>query len=198
MFSVIRLVAARRLLALAGLVAIGACDGDVTGVPPVGSPNSANGALGTGNPASSDTAQGPSAGEWHLATIRGVVIGINVFATDTTPSAQNVLAGATVEVHKIGLAPTTAAGGDSTSRTFQDLGVVTTVTTDASGRFEYVLRDPIIVKSGQPSPQITYHLTITPPAGSRFAAQSDVQVLFMEQLPATQAAVNYYLFPRKN
>lgn len=198
MLSAIRFVNAGRLLAIVGVVAIGACAGDVTEVQPFGSKDLASGALGSGNPASSDTTRGGSASEWHLATIRGVVLGINGFASDTTTSATTVQAAATVEIHKIGLTPVTSASGDTASMKFQDLGVVATVTTDAAGRFEYVLREPLVVKAGQPSPLTTYHLTITPPASSRFGAESDVQVLFMEQLPASQAAVNYYLFPRKN
>jgi hypothetical protein len=190
--SAIRFANARRLFAIGSVVVLGACAGDVTDVPPVGPSSLANGTLGSGAPAPSDTARGNPSGEWRLATIRGIVIGTDVFSTDTMPSPENTLVGAKVEIHKIGLPP---AGGDSTSRRFQDLGVVATVTTDNAGKFEYVLADPLVVKSGQPSPQITYHLTITPPAGSRFAAQSDVQVFFMEQFPASMTAVNYYLFP---
>jgi hypothetical protein len=185
-------------MALAGVAVISACSGDVTGLPSAGSKNSVNGKPNSENPASSDTTQGGSPGEWHLATIRGVVLGTNGWNTDTTSSAATVISGAKVEIHKIGLKSATSAAGDSASSKFQDLGIVATATTDASGRFEYVLSDPIVVKSGQSSPMTTYHLTITPPAGSPFAAQSDVQVWFMEQFPANQTAVNYYLFPPKH
>ena len=102
---------------------------------------------------------------------------------------------AKVEIHKVGLNSSPAAG-DSASFKLQDLGVVATVTADASGKFEYVLSDPIVVKSGQP-PMITYQLTITPPAGSPLAARSGIQVFFMEQFPASLPAVNYYLFLKK-
>ena len=78
-----------------------------------------------------------------------------------------------------------------------DLGVVATVTTDVSGKFQYVLSEPIVVKSGQPSPMTTYRLTVTPPRGSPFAAQSGIQVFFMEQFPAGTADFSYYLFPPK-
>jgi hypothetical protein len=186
-------VTPRRLLALVGLVAIGACSGDATGIPTL-SPNSASGLSNSGTPAS-DTTLGGSPGEWHLKTIRGIVLGAHSMVNaDTSEFASNPIAGAKVEIHKIDLTPTTSTGGDSASRRFKDLGIVATVTADASGRFQYVLDDPIVVKSGQASPSTTYHLTITPPAGSAFPATSDVQVLFMEQLPASWDAVNYYLF----
>jgi hypothetical protein len=186
--SAIRFVPARRLLALVGVLALGACSDAATGLPSAGSENSASNTPTSGNPGSSDTTQG-APGEWHLATIRGVVLGTH----ETSSSTNTSISGATVEIHKMSI--TAAPPGDSASTRLQDLGVVATLTSDASGGFEYVLSDPIIVKAGQPSPTITYHLTITPPAGSPFAAQSDIQVFFMEQLPATQAAVNYYLYP---
>ena len=68
------------------------------------------------------------------------------------------------------------------------------MTTDAAGKFQYVLSEPIVVKSGQPSPRITYQLSVTPPAGSAFTAQSGIQVFFMEQFPAGTADLPYYLF----
>lgn len=192
MQSAIRFVTARRFLALAGVVAIGACSDAATSPAPAGLKNSANGTPGA------DTTQGTQT-EWHLATIRGVVIGAHVLLTaDSSSAATTPIGGAKVEIHKMALTSTTSTSGDSASMRPQDLGVVATVTADASGRFEYVLSDPIVVKFGQPSPLITYHLTITPPASSPFAAQSDIQVFFMEQFPAGQTAVNYYLYPRQN
>ena len=168
MRSAAHFVMARRLLALAGVVAIGACSNDVAGVTPTGSNNSVTGGPTSGNPASSDTTGGAPQGEWHLATIRGVVVGINAQAGARGDTALGVnpitVSNAKVEIHKVGLNSTSAAG-DTASYRLQDLGVVATVTTDASGKFEYVLSDPIVVKSGQSSPMITYQLTVTPPSG---------------------------------
>jgi hypothetical protein len=127
-------------------------------------------------------------------------VGINAQAGalgDTALGVNSItVPNAKVEIHKVGLNSTSAAG-DTASFTLQDLGVVARVTTDASGKFDYVLSDPIVVKSGQSSPKITYQLTITPPAGSPFAAQSGIQVFFMEQFPAGQPALNYYLHLKK-
>jgi hypothetical protein len=51
------------------------------------------------------------------------------------------------------------------------------------------------VKTGQPSPLVTYRLTISPAAGSPFAARAGVQVYFAEQLPG-DGVFRYYLFRR--
>lgn len=112
----------------------------------------------------------------------------------TSATSAPIIAGAKIEIHKFSLDITAPTAGDSSTVKLQDLGIVATVTSDAAGKFEYVLSDPIIVKTGQPSPKITYRLTITPPAGSPFVAQSGIQVFFMEQLPAGTPAFNYYLF----
>jgi hypothetical protein len=87
------------------------------------------------------------------------------------------------------------AGVDSAKQSLQDLGIVATKTTDAAGRFEYVLDDPIIVKTGQPTPLVTYRLTVHTPAGSAFAGQSGMQVLFAEQLPGDGVSHSYLFHP---
>ena len=189
-------ITARRFLALTSALAISACsdDGGLT------SPDQkllANGA-GIQTSPSDTTASSPS-GEWHLATIRGVLRGVTstsgIASGDTTATSTPTIAGAKVEIHKFSIDVTTATAGDSAAVQLKDLGIVATVTTDGAGKFQYVLGDPIIVKSGEPSPKITYRLSVTPPAGSPFAAQSGIQVFFMEQFPAGTPYLNYYLFP---
>ena len=187
---------ARRFLALTAALAIGACadDGSLT------SPDRkllANNGSPTTPP---DTTAGSPSGEWHLQTIRGVLHGVvssgGLASGDTSSMSTPIIAGAKIEIHKFSLdASATTTSGDSATVHLQDLGVAATVTSDAAGKFEYVLSDPIVVKSGQPSPRITYRLAVTPPAGSPFAARSDIQVFFMEQFPAGTPDLNYYLFP---
>ena len=191
--------AGRHFLALTAALAIGACSNDsgLTSPDPKLSANS-----GTGSQTSpSDTTAGSPSGEWHLKTIRGVLHGVTSSARlasgDTSAMSTPIIAGAKIEIHKFSLDFSNVSPGDSASLKLLDLGVVATVTTDAAGKFQYVLSDPIIVKSGQPSPKITYRLTATPPAGSPFAARSDIQVFFMEQFPAGTPDLAYYLFPPK-
>ena len=188
---------ARRFLALTAALAISACSDD-GGLTSPDQKLSANG--GTGSQTTpSDTTVGSPTGEWHLQTIRGVLRGVTssggLASGDTSSATAPIIAGAKIDIHKVSLDVTGATSGDSASMTLKDLGVVATVTTDAAGKFQYVLSEPIIVKSGQPSPKITYRLTVTPPAGSPFAAQSNIQVFFMEQFPAGAPDFNYYLFP---
>jgi hypothetical protein len=186
-------VTLRAVCAGLAVAAVAACSDDaLTATGPDAAPEAA--AL-NGGP--SDTSVTPPTGEWHLATIRGVVIGVERSSglVDTSDAATTRIAGATIEIHKIDLAGTAGMAGDTTTYQLKDLGVVATVETDAQGRFEYVLSDPIIVKSGEPSPLTTYHLTITPRAGSKFAARSGVQVFFAEQLGGGGASYNYFLFP---
>jgi hypothetical protein len=193
-------ISARRLLVLTAALTIGACS-DQNAAPTSPDPKLvSNSGLVTGAQTTpSDTTAGSPSGEWHLATIRGVLRGIasttGLTSGDTSNVSTPVIAGATIEIHKFSLDATSPTSGDTSAVTFKDLGVVATVTTDASGKFQYVLSEPIVVKTGQPSPRITYRLTATPPAGSPFAARSDIQVFFMEQLPAGTADFNYYLFP---
>ena len=54
--------------------------------------------------------------------------------------------------------------------------------------------EPLIVRTGQPSPNTTYRLTITPPAGSPFAKRSAAQVIFLEQYESMQSIWQYYVF----
>jgi hypothetical protein len=189
---------ARHLLTLTAAVAIAACsdDGGLTSPDQKLIANS-----GTGTQSSpSDTTAGSPNGEWHLATIRGVLRGVTsasgLAAGDSSSATTSIIAGAKIDIHKYSL-DISGTTGDSASMQLKDLGVVATVTTDAQGKFQHVLADPIIVKSGQPSPKITYRLTVTPPAGSPFAAQSGIQVFFMEQFPAGTPDLNYYLYPPK-
>ena len=190
-------IAARRLIVLTAALTIGACSNDA-GLTSPDQRLLSNSGAGSQTPPS-DTAVSSPSGEWHLATIRGVLHGVvgssGLASGDSSSAATPIIAGATIAIHKFSLDVTTATSGDSASVQLADLGVVATVTTDASGKFQYVLGDPIIVKSGQPAPKITYRLTITPPVGSPFAAQSGIQVFFMEQFPAGTPNLNYYLFP---
>jgi hypothetical protein len=126
--------------------------------------------------------------EWRLKTIRGVVLGLasTPGRSDTLQFVQygvpgTAIAGATIEIHKFTLPST-------------DLGIVTTIKSGADGKFEYVISDPLIVRTGQPSPNTTYRLTITPPAGSPFAKRTAAQVIFAEQVPAAQTVWEYYVF----
>lgn len=67
-----------------------------------------------------------------------------------------VIPNATIEIHKISMPST-------------DAGVVATVRSDAEGKFQFVIDQPIIVRTGQTTPSpITYRLTITPSSGSSF------------------------------
>jgi hypothetical protein len=173
-----------RFITLATVVAAVACSRDGVG-PTVGdeSAATANGVGGKG-----DTTVVSTTREWHLKTIRGVVLGLGSAPgrSDTLQFAQygvpgTAIAGATIEIRKFTLPST-------------DLGVVTTITSDAAGKFEYVIGDPLIVRTGQPSPNTTYRLTIRPPAGSPFAKRTAAQVIFAEQFPATQTVWEYYVF----
>ena len=194
-----RSVAARQFLALTAALTIGACSNDAGPTSP-DQKLSANSGTGT-QTSPSDTTAGSPTGEWHLKTIRGVLRGVTSSARlasgDTSATSTPIIAGAKIEIHKFSLDVSNVSAGDSASFKLLDLGVVATVTTDAAGKFQYVLSDPIVVKSGQPSPKITYRLTATPPAGSPFAARSDIQVFFMEQFPAGTPDFPYYLFPPK-
>jgi hypothetical protein len=186
----------RHAVALASAVMLVACSRDSTGPAIDPSPSAAASAPG-GTSASSDTG-GVKQGEWHLQTIRGVLLGLERSTTGDTSAANTTpVANATVEIHKISLAVTPAEGADSAAQSLKDLGIVATLTTDAAGKFEYVLADPIVVKTGVPSPLITYRLTVTPPPGSPFAAQSGMQVLFAEQIGG-DGVVHYYLFRPKS
>jgi hypothetical protein len=194
---------ARWLLALTAAVAIAACSDNagLTSVDPKSLSTSGAG-VGTQTPSSSsDTSAAPS-GEWHLATIRGVLHGVTgsngLASGDSSSTTTPIIANATIEIHKFSLDAVSPASGDSASVKLRDLGVVATVTTDAAGKFQYTLSDPIVVKSGQPSPRITYRLTVTPPSGSPFAPQSGIQVFFMEQFPAGTPDLPYYLFPPRS
>jgi hypothetical protein len=191
--------ATRHAAALVVGVALLACSHDST-EPALGAPPavaaSAPGAGGSG--ASPHDTVGTNPGEWHLQTIRGAVIGLERATTGDTSAANTTpVANATVEIHKISLVIGAPAGADSASRSLQDLGIVATKTTDAAGRFEYVLADPIVVKTGEPTPLVTYRLTVIPPAGSPFVGQSGMQVLFAEQLGGDGVS-HYYLFRPKN
>ena len=128
--------------------------------------------------------------EWRLQTIRGVVLGRPISDMRDSLILQytqykgggTVVPNATIEIHKINMPST-------------DLGVVTTVRSDAQGRFEFVIDQPIIVRTGQTTPSpITYRLTITPPAGSPFAKRTGAQVIFAEQFAPDQAVWEYYVF----
>jgi len=195
-------ISAQRLLILVAAATISACSDDGSGLT---TPNptlfSSNPGGGSGTQTPSDSTTGSPSGEWHLATIRGILRGVGgpggLASGDTSSASISVIAGATIEVHKFSLAAANAASGDTAAVKLQDLGAVATVTTDAAGKFQYVLSEPLIVKSGQPSPTTTYRLTVTPPRGSPFAAQSGIQVFFMEQFPAGTADYPYYLFPPK-
>src|SRR4051812_1319937 len=191
--------ATRHAPALVAAVALLACSHDSTD-PTLGAPPavaaSAPGSGGSGT-TPHDTV-GTSPGEWHLQTIRGAVLGLDRATTGDTSAANTTpVANATVEIHKISLVINPPTGADSASRSLQDLGIVATKTTDAAGRFEYVLTEPIIVKTGEPTPLVTYRLTVIPPAGSPFAGQSGMQVFFAEQLGG-DGVVHYYLFRPKN
>ena len=181
-------------LLFAGVVLM-ACSSESTS-PTLGGPSASSSGPGAEDPKTSPDTAGPSQGEWHLKTIRGLVLGLERSTTgDSSAATTPPIANATVEIHKVSLALTAATGGDTNTVKLQDLGVVATRTTDNAGRFEYVIDEPLIVKTGQPSPLITYRLTITPPAGSPFAAQSGVQVFFAEQLPGDGVS-RYYLRAR--
>ncbi len=201
-----RSISARRLLALVAVATIGACSDDGTGLTlPDPTSFSSNGGTGSGtqNPGPktpSDTTAGSPSGEWHLATIRGILRGVtgSLASGDTSSSSISAVVGATIEIHKFSLSAASASAGDTAAMRAQDLGVVATVITDAAGKFQYVLSEPLVVKSGQPSPMTTYRLSVTPPRGSPFAAQSGIQVFFMEQFPAGTADFAYYLFPPKS
>jgi hypothetical protein len=186
------------LIAAIGLVG---CSNDTTRPAPADGPiasSSAPGNASGGSPSSPDTLGGAPHGEWHLQTIRGAVLGLDRSAgIDTSVAAATPIANATIEIHKISLAIVPPSGSDTATAKLKDLGIVATATTDASGRFEYVISEPLIVKTGEPSPLITYHLTIIPPAGSSFVGQSDVQVFFAEQLPG-DGVFHYYLFHPKS
>lgn len=190
--------AMRHAAAVAAAVALLGCSHDSTD-PTLGhTPATAASAPGTGGTGTSQDTLGSSQREWHLQTIRGAVLGLDRSTTGDTSAANTTpVANAKVEIHKISLAIVPGSGADSASRSLQDLGIVATKTTDASGRFEYVLDDPIIVKTGEPTPLITYRLTVTPPAGSPFVGQSGMQVLFAEQIGG-DGVVHYYLFRPKN
>ena len=173
----------RHATAVAVALALVGCSHDSTGLTPGGSPSTAS--SGT---APSDTVTVVPHGEWHLQTVHGVLLGLERSTTGDTSAANTTpVANAKVEIHKISLAMSPPS----------DLGVVATKTTDAAGRFEYVLDDPIVVKTGEPTPLITYRLTVTPPAGSPFAGQSGMQVYFAEQLTG-DGVVHYYLFRSKS
>jgi len=198
-------ISARLLLGLMTAAMIGACSDDDPGLTtpnPTSFSSNPGAGSGAGTQTPSDSTLGSSTGEWHLATIRGVLRGVSgsagLASGDTSSGSVSVIAGATVEIHKFSLNAPNGTSGDSASTKAQDLGVVATVTTDAAGKFQYVLSDPIIVKSGQPTPLTTYRLTVTPPRGSPFAAQSGIQVFFMEQFPAGTADFSYYLFPPRS
>lgn len=181
--------------ALAAAITLAGCSGDAT-APAAGGPSALSSAPGSGGP--SDTLRSSPNGEWDLKTIRGVVLGLERTATGDTSSANTTpIANATIEIHKISLVMVPGTGTDTASSKSQDLGIVATKTTDAAGQFEYVIDDPLIVKTGQPSPLVTYRLTITPPAGSAFAGMSGVQVFFAEQLPG-DGVFHYYLFHPKS
>jgi hypothetical protein len=189
-------LASRHAAALVAAIALLGCSHDSTD-PTLGkTPAASSSAPGTGT--SPRDTLGTSPGEWHLQTIRGQVLGMDRAATgDTSATNTTPIANATVEIHKISLVIVPPAGADSAKQSLQDLGIVATKTTDAAGRFEYVLDDPIIVKTGQPTPLVTYRLTVHTPAGSAFAGQSGMQVLFAEQLPGDGVS-HYYLFHPKN
>ncbi|MEP6619045.1 MAG: hypothetical protein ABJE47_07020 [bacterium] len=195
MVSLSHFATARRVVGLVGVLAIGACSADSTGPTTTGSKSQLPG--DASHPASSDSTGVPASGEWHLATIRGLVAGLdrNVLGAPADTSATGITAvgGAKVQIHKVAIHGTVNPSSPGGGLTFEDLGIVATVTTDAHGNFEYVLSDPIVVKSGQPSPMTTYQLTITPPAGSPYASQSNVQVFFLEQFPAGVSRWNYFL-----
>jgi hypothetical protein len=192
---------ARAALALLSVAAFAACSDDSqnpTALQSSKNPGDASPGVVAGASAKQDSSQSNPSGEWHLATIRGVLLGLTVDSMPNSPDAPRIngtpVPNATVEIHKFAL-PVTSTTGDSTTITsgLKDLGVVATVTADAQGKFQYVLADPLIVKTGQPSPKITYQLTVTPPSGSPFAARSGIQVYFMEQLPPTLTEFAYYV-----
>jgi hypothetical protein len=187
--------AARLGAALAAAAAFVACSHDSTAPSLDAGRSAAASAPGSGGNGSSpqDTVGSAPHGEWHLQTIRGAVLGLDRATTgDTSIANTTPIAGATVEIHKISLVITQPVAGDSASGTLKDLGIVATKTTDASGQFEYVLDEPIIVKTGEPTPLVTYRLTVSPPSGSPFAGQSAMQVLFAEQLGGDGVS-HYYL-----
>ena len=184
-----------KLMFLFAGVVLMACSSESTS-PTLGGLSASSSTPGAGDPTTSPDTVGPSQGEWHLKTIRGLVLGLERSPTgDSSSAGTTPVANAKVEIHKISLVMTAAAGGDTNTVKLQDLGVVATRTTDNAGRFEYVIDEPLIVKTGQPSPLITYQLTITPPTGSSFLAQSGAQVFFAEQLPGDGVS-RYYLRAR--
>ncbi|HTE44211.1 MAG TPA: hypothetical protein VK636_03115 [Gemmatimonadaceae bacterium] len=189
MLSTSHVAVAGRLLGVAGVLAIVACSDGASGPTAIGSSPPASSVIGS----TGDTTRGPTTGEWHLATIRGLAIGVDRItangSVDTSAAKTTALAGAKVEIRKVQLLP--AVGFAPMG--YQDIGIVATVTADAAGKFEYVLSDPIVVKSGQPSPMISYRVTITPTVGSPFA-KGDLQVYFVEQFPSGIANWNYFLF----
>lgn len=191
MLSTSHFAIALRLFGLTGVLAIAACSDDATGPTP--NPARPLGSAVAGSPG--DTTRGSTTGEWHLATIRGIALGLDKINSgaggDTTRFGTTALAGAKVEIRKVRLIPT----ADFRPWDYQDLAVVATVTADAEGKFEYVLSEPIVVKSGEPSPMISYRVTITPLAGSPYAV-GDLQVTFAEQFQAGTTAWNYLLFRR--
>lgn len=173
-----------RALGALAIVAIAACSTDTAG--PTSSDPAATSTT-AGKPGDTSVVV-PANREWRLATIRGVVMGISrgpgvsdsaQFSQYNVPGSE--VAGATIEVHKFTLPST-------------DLGVVATITSDAAGKFEYVISEPLIVRTGQPSPNTTYRLTITPPAGSPFAKRVAAQVIFLEQYQSMQSIWQYYVF----
>lgn len=172
---------AKLFVGVVSLALVGACAGDRAS-----SPRPIDDGLGAG---AADSLKKASAGEWHLATIRGALLGAS--STDTLHAATVAIANAKVEVHAGDL----ETGSDPRSLNFRDRGVVATLTSGPNGEIDYVVPDPIVVKTGQPSPMRTYRMIISPPAGSAYAAR-DVQVYFAEQAPSGAGRWKYYLWLR--
>lgn len=181
-----RIATLGRIVTMTSVIAAGACSGDSLG-PTVGDQNAAAAKAAGGK---ADTTVTIPNREWRLQTIRGVVLGRPISDMRDSMLLQYtqyknggvVIPNATIEVRKINLPST-------------DVGLVTTLRSDAEGKFQFVIDQPIIVRTGQPTPSsITYHLVITPPAGSPYAKRTGAQVIFAEQFAADQAVWEYYVF----
>ena len=178
----------------ATLVACAGADNSVT-APVLGTSTRSATTGSSGKPGTGDTTVTNPTGEWRLATIHGLLLGYDPSRTSgDTLGTSTPVANARVELHKYSLQ--TSASSDSGSTALRDLGVVATLTTDASGRFNYVLSDPIVVKSGQAPPTVTYKVNVTPPPGSPYAAAQALQVFFAEQLTG-DGTWRLYLYPPK-